>query len=67
MMFRNAEHYADPTAGKALQNIENEENKQAMERIKPMMRVMHELAKAFGFEIAERIVFRDLNTRREYR
>lgn len=66
-MFRNSEHYPDPTAGQALKNIREDEKREAAERIKPMMRVMHELANAFGFDIAERIVLVDKKTGRVYK
>lgn len=66
-MFRNSEHYPDPTAGQALKNIREDEKREALERIKPMMKVMHELANAFGFEIAERIVLIDKRTGRVYK
>lgn len=66
-MFRNAEHYADPTAGRALKNILDKEAREASERIKLMMKVMHELAKAFGFDIAERVVLIDQKTGRIYK
>lgn len=66
-MHRNAEHYPDPTAGTAMKNIEDADRRAAMERIKPLIHVMHELAEMAGFEIAERVVLRDIETRREYR
>lgn len=66
-MHRNAEHYADPTAGAAMKNIEDEERREAAERIKPLVRVLREVAAMAGFEIAERVVLRDMITRREYR
>lgn len=66
-MHRNAEHYPDPTAGTAMKNIEDAERREAMERIKPLIRLMREAAAIAGFEIAERVVLRDIQTRREYR
>lgn len=66
-MFRNSEHYPDPTAGQALKNIQEDEKREAMERIKPMMRVMKELANAFGFDIAERVVLIDKRTGSVYK
>lgn len=66
-MFRNAEYYADPTAGRALANLAAKEHEEAMERIKPLMRLIHQAADMQGFEVAERIVFRDKQTGREYR
>lgn len=67
MCHRNHEHYPDPTAGQAMKNIEDRERAEAAERIKPLIHIMHELAALAGFEIAERVVFRDIDTRREYR
>ena len=32
MMYRNPEHYADPTAGQAIENIEKEEERMARQR-----------------------------------
>lgn len=66
-MHRNAEHYADPTAGLAFDHIQAEERMEAQKRIKALMKAIRPVAELAGFEIAERVVLRDMATGREYR
>ena len=66
-MHRNHEHYADPTAGAAFDNIAAAENEEAQNRIKALMKIIRPAADMAGFEIAQRIVLRDKLTGREYR
>lgn len=66
-MHRNHEHYADPTAGRAFDLIAAEEREQVMQRIKAVMNIIRPAAELAGLEIAQRIVFRDKLTGKEYR
>lgn len=66
-MHRNSEHYADPTAGAAFDNLAAAEREEAMARIKALMKIIRPAAEMAGFEIAARIVLRDKITGREYR
>lgn len=66
-MHRNHEHYADPTAGRAFDLIAAEEREQVLQRIKAVMNIIRPAAELAGLEIAQRIVFRDKLTGKEYR
>lgn len=66
-MHRNHEHYADPTAGRAFDLIAAEEREQVMQRIKAVMNIIRPAAELAGLDIAQRIVFRDKLTGKEYR
>lgn len=66
-MHRNHEHYADPTAGRAFDLIEAEEREEVMQRIKAVMNIIRPAAELAGLDIAQRIVFRDKLTGKEYR
>lgn len=66
-MYRNHEHYADQTAGRAMAHIEIEQDEDACRRIKALMRVIKPAAEMAGLEIVGRIAFRDTSTGREYR
>lgn len=66
-MYRNNEHYADPTAGQALASIYAEEREEAQKRIKALMKIIRPACEMAGFDIAERLVLRDRLTGREYR
>lgn len=66
-MHRNSEHYADPTAGAAFENIEAAEREEAVGRIKALMKIIRPAVDLAGFEIVQRIVLRDKLTGREYR
>ena len=66
-MHRNGEHYADPTAGRALAGIEAAENEHIIARIKQLMKVIRPAAELAGVEIVGRIVFRDIETGREFK
>lgn len=57
----NAEHYQDPTAGKALANIESQE------RAKKLFSVLLYIIKTSGFELEERIQIRDRRTGKIYK
>lgn len=69
-MYKNTEGYADPTAGEAMANIRREERQREAERlaaIGDLMPIIRQTAALAGFEIVNRITFRDKATGREYR
>ncbi len=67
MAYRNQEHYPDPTAGRAMATIAAEEHEEVQSRIKALMKIIRPAAEMAGLEIAQRIVFRDRLTGKEYR
>jgi hypothetical protein len=71
MVYKNAEGYADPTAGTAIANICTEERKQEQyERLDALdrcIKIMKQTAELAGFEVSHRNVLRDKKTGREYR
>ena len=69
-MYKNPEGYADPTVGEAMANISREERQREAERlaaIGDLMPIIRQTAALVGFEIVNRITFRDKATGREYR
>ena len=69
-MYKNPEGYADPTAGEAMANVGREERQREAERlaaIGDLMPIIRQTAALVGFEIVNRITFRDKTTGREYR
>ena len=69
-MYKNTEGYADPTAGEAMANIGREERQREAERlaaIGDLKTNIPQTAAQAGFEIVNRITFRDKATGREYR
>lgn len=69
-MYKNIEGYADPTVGEAMANIGREERQREAERlaaIGDLMPIIRQTAALAGFEIVNRITFRDKATGREYR
>lgn len=58
----NGEKYSDPTADKAIRNVNT-----PPEDISLLVRMMKSMASIAGYEIAERIVFRDRETGKEWR
>jgi len=70
VMYKNIEGYADPTAGEAMANVGREERQREAERlaaIGDLMPIIRQTAALVGFEIVNRITFRDKTTGREYR
>ncbi len=61
--YKNAEHYSDPTAGQAMDNIMQERDKEVRKLIFQLRRV----AGSSGFSIAERVVLLDKLTGKVYR
>lgn len=60
-MNKNKEGYPDPTAGKAIKQADRQ---QAV--IDWMVKVFKEVAEKMGYEITNRIVFKDRNTGRKW-
>lgn len=61
--YRNSEHYSDPTAGKALENILQERQ----EEVKKLVCELRHIAELSGFSIAARVVLLDKLTGKIYR
>ena len=69
-MYKNTEGYAAPPAGEAMANISREERQREAERlaaIGDLMPIIRQTAAMVGFEIVNRITFRDKVTGKEYR
>ena len=62
-IYRNAEHYCDPTSGQALDNIMQERH----EKVKKLICELRRLAELSGFSIVERVVLMDKITGKIYR
>lgn len=62
-IYRNSEHYCDPTSGQALDNIMRERH----EKVKELIGELRYLAELSGFSIAERVVLMDKLTGKMYR
>lgn len=68
----NHEGYPDPTANAAVGKVTKEEKAQAQDqeaerRIGTMMAALKAMARGFGFEVTNRVEFRDKYTGREYK
>lgn len=66
-MRRNAEHYADPTPGTALRNIEYQEEAARLQDIKTLVAILKKVAECYGFEIIDRVALKHKATGKEYR
>lgn len=69
-MDKNAEGYADPTAGTAWRNMRKAEKQKEAERlavISNLIPVMKQTAELAGFEVVGRITLKDKVTGKEYR
>lgn len=62
-IYRNSEHYCDPTSGQALDNIMHERH----EEVKKLIGELRRLAELSGFSIVERVVLMDKLTGKIYR
>lgn len=62
-IYRNSEHYCDPTPGQALDNIMQERH----EEVKKLICELRRLAELSSFSIAERVVLMDKLTGKIYR
>ncbi len=63
---RNSEGYKDPTAGEALSNITQEEQKR-LAAISALIPIMKQTAELVGFEVVGRIVLMDKETGKKYK
>ena len=62
--MRNSEHYPDPAAGRAAHNIEHDEYKNTLGRLKRAIKKARLVFKEHGFEAVRPIVLRDIMTGR---
>lgn len=60
MKYLNHEHYPDPTAGQALENIERE-------RITEVIKLLKEIIRKYDFTLVNRIELRDNRTGKLYK
>lgn len=71
MVIRNNEHYADPTAGKVIENLDKPEpdplKAEDTERMDRSLAIAKSAFKLAGFEVIGRIVLRNVRTGRIYR
>lgn len=66
-MFRNSEHYPDPTAGQAWRNIQAQEEAERLATVGNLVHALRSLAKESGFEIIGRIPLKHIKTGKEYK
>lgn len=69
-MDKNAEGYADPTAGGAWNNIREKERRKEAARmtvINNLIPILKQTAELAGFEVVGRITLRDKASGKEYR
>jgi hypothetical protein len=69
---QNAEGYPDPTASIAIGRVAKEErmedpDREAEYRIKIMTKALKAMARGFGFEVTNRVEFKDKTTGKEYK
>lgn len=71
MVVRNDEHYADPTAGKVIEELKKKEpdpkKAEDTERMDRSLAIAKSAFKLAGFEVVGRIVLRNVRTGRIYR
>lgn len=71
MVVRNDEYYADPTAGKVIEDLEKQEpdpkKAEDTERMDRSLSIAKSAFKLAGFEVVGRIVLRNVRTGRIYR
>lgn len=60
--LKNSEGYPDPTAEKAIKNVDN-----SRDDLSKCVHIIRAVASAYGYEITERIVLRDKKTRKYFR
>lgn len=65
-LFRNGEHYPDPTAGRAIRSAEPEMIDPEVERASDMVRRIKALLAEEGYRLIERVKFEDIYTGREW-
>lgn len=71
MIMRNDEHYADPTPGRVIEEMEKPEpdplKAEDTERMDRSLSIAKSAFKLAGFEVVGRIVLRNVRTGRIYR
>lgn len=71
MVIRNDEYYADPTAGKVIEDLEKQgpdpHKAEDTERMDRSLAIAKSAFKLAGFEVVGRIVLRNVRTGRIYR
>lgn len=71
LMIKNEEGYADPTYGGAYKTIRQEEKRKQDEadaaRMDKAIHKAREIFKAYGFEVVERIILKNIRTGKIYR
>lgn len=71
MVTRNDEYYADPTAGKVIEDLEKQapdpQKAEDTERMDRSLAIAKSAFKLAGFEVVGRIVLRNVRTGRIYR
>lgn len=60
--MRNAEHYHDPTAGKAIKAIEKQERRMVQQEAREVLSVLNTIMYARGFEPMRKIELRHIET-----
>lgn len=65
-IWKNNEGYYDPTAGEAISNVANKKER-TPEEIDYLVRMFKDTASLCGYDITERIVFRDRKTGKIWR
>lgn len=61
-MYKNSEGYSDPTVGEAFSNIAKEERKETEAVISDLMKNIRYVAGLAGFDITNRIQFKERKT-----
>ena len=65
-LYRNGEHYPDPTAGAAIRSAESRTLDPEVERASDMVRQIKALLAENGYRLIERVKFEDVYTGREW-
>lgn len=65
-LYRNGEHYPDPTAGAAIRSAEPKVPDPEAERASDMIRQIKALLAENGYRLIERVKFEDVYTGREW-
>lgn len=64
MAYRNEEHYADPTAGEAVRNVDAETLKAEAKKGLAILKTVRDLLKAAGFTLAADFAIKSRKTGR---
>ena len=66
MGYRNKEGYPDPTAGKAIREVQKEE-RERITAVTSLITMLKQIISLAGFELVGRITLKDKETGKEYR